>query len=91
MNTNMIGFKWFSKKCCILVFWTKVALALEGLTHSCLEIHLTGVVWTCHSFENNFGIIHEFAIYLKENYSSDEKFSFKLFLNIAFVREIYPI
>ena len=24
-------------------------------THSCLEIYLTNVVWTCHTFEDNFG------------------------------------
>ena len=32
MNTNMTGFWWFSKNLGILVLWTKVALALEGLT-----------------------------------------------------------
>ena len=31
MNTNMIGFRWFSKNLCILVLWMKVASALEGL------------------------------------------------------------
>ena len=31
MNTNMTGFIWFSKEMCILVIWTKVASALEGL------------------------------------------------------------
>ena len=31
MNTNMTGFRWFSKKDCILVIWKKVASALEGL------------------------------------------------------------
>ena len=30
MSTNMTGFRWFSKKLCILVLWTKVASALEG-------------------------------------------------------------
>ena len=34
MNTNMIGFRWFSKKLRTLVLWTKVASALEGL---CVE------------------------------------------------------
>ena len=29
MSTNKTGFRWFSK---ILVHWTKVALALQGLT-----------------------------------------------------------
>ena len=31
MNTNMTGFRWFSKNLCILVLWMKVASALEGL------------------------------------------------------------
>ena len=31
MNTNMARFIWFSKNLCILVLWTKVALALEGI------------------------------------------------------------
>ena len=30
VNTNMAGFKWFSKKLCVFVLWTKVASALEG-------------------------------------------------------------
>ena len=42
MNTNMTGFKWFSKifaqmvfkSLCILVLWAKVASALEGLEYS---------------------------------------------------------
>ena len=42
---------------------------LNGIsTHSCLEIYLTSVVWTCHTFENNFGMKHKFAkYYLEEN------------------------
>ena len=32
MNTNMTGFRWFSKNLCILVLWAKVASALEGLS-----------------------------------------------------------
>ena len=28
------------------------------LTHSCLEIYLTSIVWTSHTFENNFGMKH---------------------------------
>ena len=31
MNTNMTGFIWCLKNLCIVVFLTKVALALEGL------------------------------------------------------------
>ena len=42
------------------------------------------------SIDNNFGMKHGFAKYLKKicRWSSDEHFSFKYFLNIAFVREI---
>ena len=60
------------------------------LTHSCLKIFLMSVVWTCHTFENNFGMKHEFTNYLKEScrWSSEEQFFFKYFQNIAFVREI---
>ena len=32
MNTNKTGFQWFSKIFSILVLWTKIASALEGLT-----------------------------------------------------------
>ena len=32
MNTNMTGFRVFIKIVCILVLWTKVASALEGLS-----------------------------------------------------------
>ena len=31
MNTNMIGFRCFFKNLCVLVLWTRVASALEGL------------------------------------------------------------
>ena len=31
MNTSMTGFIWFTITLCILMFWTKVASALEGL------------------------------------------------------------
>ena len=37
MNTNMTGFRWFFQNICVLVLWAKVALALEGLNHSCLQ------------------------------------------------------
>ena len=31
MNTNMTVFRWFSKNLNVLVLWTKVASAMEGL------------------------------------------------------------
>ena len=63
---------------------------MNGLTHLYLEIFLKNVVWTCQTFENNFGMKHKFAKYFKEScrQNSDELFLFKYFLNIAFVREI---
>ena len=51
----------------------------KGLTDSSLEIYMTSVCWTYHTFYNNFGMKHTFAKYLKGccRMSSDEKFSFK--------------
>ena len=40
MNTNMTGFRWFSKNLCIFVLRTKVALALEGLKTCCFSLTL---------------------------------------------------
>ena len=67
-----------------------ITLPSRSLTHSCLEISLTCVVWTCHIFENNFGMKHKFLKYLKEIciLSIDEQFSFNYFLNIALTIEI---
>ena len=67
-------------------------LTILEITHSCLEINLTSVVWTCHTFENIFGIKHKFTKYFKEScrWSSNKQFSFKYFLNITSVREIPP-
>ena len=31
MNTNMTGFRWFFKNCCVVVLCTKVSSAFEGL------------------------------------------------------------
>ena len=60
------------------------------LTLSCPEIDLASVVWTCHTFENNFGTKHKFSKYLTCRKGSDEHFTVKYFLNIAFVRQITP-
>ena len=61
-----------------------------GLTHLCHDVYSTCVVWTFQTFENNFGMQHKFTKYLKESCRQccDEQFSFKYFLNFAFVREI---
>ena len=36
----------------------------DNLTQSCLEIYLTSVVWTGHTFENNLEKKHESTKYL---------------------------
>ena len=64
-----------------------------ALIQACLEIYLLiSVVWTCQTFENNFGTKNKFAKYLKESCrdSPDEQFSLKYFLDISLVREISP-
>ena len=67
-------------------------ILLLPLTHLCLKNFLMSVIWTCHIFEYNFGMKHEFTNYLKEScrWTSDEQFSFKYFLNITIAREISP-
>ena len=62
--------------------------SLNFLTHSCLEIYMTSVVWTWNTFENYFGIRPQFTTYWNWNYF--EQLSFKYYLNVAFVREILP-
>ena len=60
------------------------------LTHSCLKISLTSVVWTFDDFKNNLGITHKFTKYLKEGcvLDFDQHFSLKYFLKFVFVKEI---
>ena len=36
-------------------------------TLSCLDIYWTSVVWTCHTFEDNFWMNNKITKYLKEN------------------------
>ena len=71
---------------------TENILCLTSLTLSCLEMFLTSVVWTFHTYENNLGVDHTFTKYLKEScvFDFDQRFSFKFFLKIAFIREISP-
>ena len=68
MDTNMAWVWMVFKNLCVFVLWMKLASALGGLTHAYLEIYLTSVVWTCHTFENNFGMEHKLPKYLKESY-----------------------
>ena len=62
---------------------------MKALTHSCLEISLTSVVWTFVAFQKNFGINHEFTKYLKKSFGLDieQHFSINSFLNNCFFRE----
>ena len=52
------------------------------LTHLGQEIYLMSVIWTCHTFENNFEMEHKYTNHLTNWDISDEQ--------IAFVREISP-
>ena len=47
---------------------------------------------TLDTFENNFGLNHKFAEYLKESYDMDleQHFFFKYFVKIPFVKVISP-
>ena len=46
MNTNMTGFRCFSK-IRVLVLWMKVAIALEGLNNSIGSMYIGNVVNKC--------------------------------------------
>ena len=76
MNTNTTRFRWFSK----------LASALKGFTHSCLETSNIYVVWTFYTYENNFGINPKLTKYLKESckLEFDEHFSFQYFFENSF-------
>ena len=60
----------------ILVLWTKVASALEGLRHrrevlniyqiGCFRVPPKSVFWIYNTFENNFGIDNDFTKYSRE-------------------------
>ena len=95
MQQALIGqpiyIKWPIKNPSSLI--SDISLRNVSLTYSYLQIFFkTSVVWTCQTFKNNFEIKHKFGKYLMEHcdYSSDEQFSFKYFLNITYVREISP-
>ena len=78
------------KNLCIFVFWTKVVIALEGLTYSCLENSKTSVIWTYCRFVNNFGIKSKLILYLKEScwLCPDDDFLFKCCPRFGFIREV---
>ena len=45
MNTIMTGIRWFFEILWVLVLWTKVASALEGLNHHFVDFLLLEVIW----------------------------------------------
>ena len=45
----------------------EIDLVDNGLTHMCLEILLTSVVWIHHTFQNNLRVRHKFIKYLEES------------------------
>ena len=45
-NEYQHGFRWFCKNPYVLVFWTKVASALEGLNE--LKVHFPGLIPHSH-------------------------------------------
>ena len=43
-----------------------IKLSSSYLTHSCLGIYLTSVIWAFQTYQNNFPMKHIFTKYLKE-------------------------
>ena len=76
----------------IILCWPIYKPAAKGLSHSCLEVTLTNVVWTYNIPVNNFGLRQKFPKYLKESYglSSDQHPSFKCFLKNALFPKMLP-
>ena len=50
------------KDVCVFVLWTKVALALEGLTHLCLRVILEIIVWIFDTFYNILEMMNIFFL-----------------------------
>ena len=75
------------KNLCVLL-WKKVAPALEGLTHTCLDYSLTSFVRTYDIF--TIGIRHPLANNLKDFcwFSSDQHLSYKYFQNDMILKMI---
>ena len=97
MNTNMSGFRWFFKNLCILVLWTKVASALEGLNINeivrlLLEaVSIKGLSVFYHLFfVDDLGICHKFTKCLKGGCGCgvDTHFSFKHFPKMLWLKKI---
>ena len=75
MHTNMTGFRLFSKILCFLVLWMKIASALDGLTHLCLQFSLEFFLKRC-------GLNNDYTKYLME---------FSCLIRITFLFQMFPI
>ena len=42
-------------------------LYMNELTHLYMEVSITTIFWTNHTFENNFGMKQNFTTYLKKS------------------------
>ena len=62
MNTNMIGFRWFSKifASFTTVLWTKVASALEGLNQVSTYSKKKQIMFSLSIFLVLFGVLGNF-------------------------------
>ena len=89
MNTNMTGFRQFSKIFAFLCFGQS-SLSIGRVNPFMPECLLDKVVLTFDTFEINIGINHKFTKYLKKSCGLDFDlyFSFKYFLKMAFVRDL---
>ena len=87
-QNSQIRYTWDTREFRVLQYL--LPFIFNPLTHSCLEISLTDVLWTFDTFEYNFGMNHIFKKYLKENceLGSDEHYSFKYFTKNALVTKI---
>ena len=69
----------------------QLALPLpDYLTHSCMQILFSSVVWTFDTYEDTQEIKHHFINYLKESFSlvPPQDFSIKYFLEKVVVSKI---
>ena len=64
---------------------------MNGLIHSHSRVPHGSIVCYTHTYENNLEMKHKLAKYLMEScyLASDQHFSFKYFLENAFVSKIY--
>ena len=65
MNTNMTGCRWYLKSFCVLVFWAKIASALEGLIEHqvCMAILISWLYGKMAYFNARFQGFTYYAAY----------------------------